>query len=162
MASWVVEGQNSDFTSTVAEIVLGLFNNASNWTETTVGFSNIRYTTGWWDGYGNYGVIVRPLSISKNGADVLGSTSYEFEEYLQVHIFVTSATINQIPTFVWAIKSQIEKICAQLRTTAGQGIRYIGLPQWTYGAMEGDSQALQDTWHEYGRMQVVYRKVTTI
>lgn len=161
MSTWGIEGNNPpvDFTKHVAALILDLFDTAVNWTETTVGYTNITFGEGAWTEYGDYAVDVRPLKIISAEADVLGSTSYEFQDSVKVHIFVRHATENAIPSQLQVIKSQIEKICAQKRITAGENIRYIGLPQWDFGGFEDNQET---TWHETGTINLQYRKITTV
>ncbi|GEM_PF-3389323 len=163
MSTWGLEGTTplADFTKTVAEIVLDLFNNQANWTESTVGWANILFTSSTYDGTKFYTVAVKSLSQT-NQADVLGSTSYEYTEYVNVHIWVKSLQHGSIPGVeIQAMKSMIEQICAQKRTNVGQGIRYIGIPEWSYSDTQDDQDG-SSLYHVVGRVLVEYRKVSTI
>lgn len=122
-----------------------------------VGFSNITFGMQNWNDYGDYLVSILPISSQAEG-DVLGSTSYVFDDVLAIHIFARNPTQNAYPaTQIQAIKSQIEKILAINRSNAGQGIRYLGMAQWGYPRVDAQNSN-QTLWHVVGTIPVFYRK----
>lgn len=151
--NWRVEGQGSDLSSDIEDLVEAVLNNASNWSETDPARTDITWGNIADNNYGTYRINVVFLN-NEEEVDTLGDASSEIRAFVAIEVYVQSATENSKPDQLGKIMRQIDKICALQSTNLGSGMRYMTRPRWSKPTPRNPQMS---EWYVTGRVQVHYR-----
>lgn len=147
----VIAGQGSDLTKTVAKLVKELLEN--NWPTSAYDplKSEIDFSLGTWNAYGDIDISVMPDSGESLPYDTSGGYSKVTDPVL-IKLWVRK-NAEEIPDTVGSAQRKIEEIIKDNLRTLGQGITMLIFNGWDE-VLEDDN--LQDVWLATGRASAIY------
>ena len=159
MPTWKIAGLSADHTQEVQISIKDFVRNS--WSLTgDLAAARVVFSTGWYDRSRQYQIHFRHDTFPRKKRYTIGKYPYyQYDDFVQIHVWVTQSQKNQEPTQLGKIAREIDRIISvgitDLMTIQGfqmmEFIRPINtLPQ---------EDSTNSIWHAVGTLGILYHKV---
>jgi hypothetical protein len=159
LATWQVAGIGADHSADIQISVKDYVRN--NWSLTgDLAAARIVFSTGWYDKSRQYQIHFRHDTFPKKSRYTIGHDPYyRYDDFIQVHVWVTQKQNNQEPSQLGKIAREIDRIISVGITglMVTQGFQIMEFIRPINTLPQEDSQ--NSIWHAQGVLGILYHKV---